>query len=89
LAVLEAPLKMETVLPSPVPITSVEIRDVTSRELVTAIEILSTNKRGGLEEYLTKRHKLLVSNTILWRSIGCVWGIGFPCAIRFPTIRTL
>lgn len=61
------PLHMATVMPSRVPHVTIEIRDVTKRELVTAIEVLSpTNKRGdGLKEYLGKRRRLLFSTAHL------------------------
>src|SRR5437667_9779410 len=47
---------METVVPVPIPHYRIEIRDVESRELVTAIEFLSpTNKKGkGRRQYLRK-----------------------------------
>src|SRR5437868_2806169 len=45
--VAEAPLTLATVMPSPVPHSWVEIRDVQQRRLVTVIELLPpTNKRG-------------------------------------------
>src|SRR5262249_46036951 len=55
-AVLPAPLQVATVIPTPVPHVSIEIRDRAHRQLVTAIELLSpTNKRGeGRDEYLAK-----------------------------------
>ena len=41
------PLRMATLIRTPVPHITVEIRDVAKRQLVTAIEVLSpTNKRG-------------------------------------------
>ncbi len=62
-----APLLMTTVIPERVPVTSIEIRDVANRELVTAIEVLSpVNKRGeGYTEYLDKRRRILLSTTHL------------------------
>jgi len=47
--------------------SSIEIRDAAQRQLVTAIEILSpTNKRGeGIEEYLNKRRRILLSTAHL------------------------
>ncbi len=67
IAVAPAPLQLETVMPTPVPHVNVEIRDRATRELVTAIELLSpTNKRGdGRVEYLLKRGRLLRSNAHL------------------------
>lgn len=58
-----APLRLATLIPDRVPHITIEIRDVANRELVTAIEVLSpTNKRGeGRQEYLDKRHRLLLS----------------------------
>jgi hypothetical protein len=65
--VAEAPLQLITVMPSPVPHSWVEIRDVAQRQLVTVIEFLSpTNKRGeGRREYLEKRKKILLSTAHL------------------------
>jgi hypothetical protein len=50
-----------------VPVTTVEIRDVADRRLVTVIEILSpVNKRGdGLREYVDRREALLKTQTHL------------------------
>jgi Protein of unknown function (DUF4058) len=61
------PLRMATIIPEQVPHVAIEIRDAQERRLVTAIEILSpTNKRGeGYTEYVTKRRKLLLSETHL------------------------
>ncbi len=61
------PLQIPTVIPEKVPITSLEIRDVIERELVTAIELMSpTNKRGeGYDEYIRKRARILQSRTHL------------------------
>jgi hypothetical protein len=62
-----APIEMETLMPERVPQVSLEIRDQASRELVTAIEVLSpTNKRSnGRDEYLDKRAKYLLSRAHL------------------------
>lgn len=61
------PLRMPTIIPSPVPLVTVEIRSTDGRRLVTAIEILSpANKSGeGRREYLAKRHKVLRSSAHL------------------------
>jgi hypothetical protein len=66
-AVATAPLRLATVMPTPVPHVTVEIRDTANRQLVTAIEVLSpTNKRGdGRAEYLAKRQRLLLSTAHL------------------------
>jgi hypothetical protein len=58
---LVPPLRMATVMRTPVPHITVKIRDVERRRLVTAIEILSpTNKRGiGRREYLRRRERFL------------------------------
>lgn len=63
----EPPLRLATVMPTPVPHVSVEIRDVKHRKLVTAIELLSpTNKRGkGRRQYLARRRRLLLSTAHL------------------------
>ena len=65
--VATAPLRLPTVIPSRVPHVTVEIRDTQNRQLVTAIEVLSpTNKQGeGMEEYLSKRERLLLSTAHL------------------------
>jgi hypothetical protein len=62
-----APLELRTVIPTPVPHVTIEIRDTAERQLVAAIEILSpTNKRGeGREEYLAKRRQILLSTAHL------------------------
>ncbi len=61
------PLRLQTVIPSPVPLVTVEIHSTDGRRLVTAIEILSpANKSGdGRREYLTKRQKILRSSAHL------------------------
>lgn len=66
-AVVAAPVRLATVMPTPIRHYTVEIRDVAGRELVTAIEVLSpTNKRGkGRSEYLSKRRRLLLSDAHL------------------------
>ncbi len=55
------PLRMATVMRTPVPQVSVQIRDIERRRLVTAIEILSpTNQRGiARREYLRRRERFL------------------------------
>ena len=46
--VAAAPLELATVIPTPIPHVTIEIRDRANRQLVTAIEVLSpTSKRGG------------------------------------------
>jgi hypothetical protein len=62
-AVAPPPLQAATIMPVPIPHVRAEIRDRASRELVTAIELLSpTNKRGqGREEYIAKRWRLMLS----------------------------
>jgi hypothetical protein len=58
-----APLQVTTLMPEAIPHVTVEIFDAASRQLVTAIEVLSpTNKRPeGREEYLAKRARVLRS----------------------------
>ncbi len=53
----------QSLIPARVPQISIEIRDVSGRELITALEVLSpTNKRGeGYREYFDKRQRLLSS----------------------------
>jgi len=60
-------LRLATTMPEKIRHVTVEVRDVESRRLVTAIEVLSpANKRGeGRREYLRKRRRLLLSPTHL------------------------
>ena len=62
-----APIRLATVVPTRVPHVMIEIRETGSRQLVTAIEVLSpTNKRAdGREEYLAKRRRILLSTAHL------------------------
>jgi hypothetical protein len=62
-ATIASPLRMATLIRTPVPHITVEIRDVAKRRLVTVIEVLSpTNKRGdGYREYRDKRERILRS----------------------------
>ncbi len=64
---ISAPLRMATLMRTPVPHITVEIRDVANRELVAVIEVLSpTNKRGeGYDEYVDKRDRILRSSAHL------------------------
>jgi Protein of unknown function (DUF4058) len=66
-AIAAAPLEMATIIPTPVPHVTIEIRDTANRQLVTAIEVLlPTNKRGGGRvEYLAKRRRILLSTAHL------------------------
>src|SRR5712691_5356278 len=59
-AIAPAPLELATIIPTPIPHVTIEIRD-------TAIEVLSpTNKRGdGRQEYLAKRRRILLSTAHL------------------------
>lgn len=61
-AIAEPPYRLTTPMAVPIPHVTVEIRDTASRQLVTAIEVLSpTNKRGeGRQEYLAKRQRILL-----------------------------
>jgi hypothetical protein len=60
-------LELDTMMPEAVPQHTLEIRDAATRELVTAIELLSpSNKRGqGRSEYLARRDQLLLSRAHL------------------------
>jgi hypothetical protein len=62
-AAIAPPLQMATLIRTPVPHITVEIRDVAKRQLVAVIEVLSpTNKRGdGYKEYVDKRERILRS----------------------------
>lgn len=61
------PLRIPTVVPIPISLTAVEIRDVMHRQLVTAIEVLSPLDKGdeGRDDYLTKRGNVLLSSAHL------------------------
>ena len=61
------PLRMATLVRTPIPHITVEIRDVEHRQLVTVIEVFSpTNKHGdGYKEYLDKRDRILRSTAHL------------------------
>ena len=65
--IASAPLELATIIPTPIPHVTIEIRDTANRQLVTAIEVLSpTNKRGdGRQEYLAKRRRILLSTAHL------------------------
>jgi hypothetical protein len=67
IALAPAPLELATIIPTPIPHVTIEIRDTANRQLVTAIEVLSpTNKRGdGRQEYLAKRRRILLSTAHL------------------------
>jgi Protein of unknown function (DUF4058) len=64
---LVPPLRMATVMRTPVPHITIRIRDIRRRQLVAAIEILSpTNKRkDGRREYLRRRERFLDSDVHL------------------------
>jgi hypothetical protein len=66
-SIAPAPLELATIIPTPIPHVTIEIRDTANRQLVTAIEVLSpTNKRGdGRLEYLAKRRRILLSTAHL------------------------
>jgi hypothetical protein len=85
-AVAPAPLVLEALTPVPIPQTTVEIRDVARRRLVTAIEVLSpTNKRGdGRREYERKRRQLLRSTAHLLEIDLIRIGRRFPVARELP-----
>jgi hypothetical protein len=65
--IVEAPVRVPTVVPERILHFSVEIRDRLERQLVTAIEVLSpTIKRGiGRKEYQKKRHRIFRSQAHL------------------------
>jgi hypothetical protein len=62
-----APVRVLTAMPSRLPQSSIEIRDVKGRNLVAAIELLSpVNKRGrSRQEYIERRNKMLASTAHL------------------------
>lgn len=85
---VSAPLVLEALTPVPIPQTTVEIRDVAGRRLVTAIEVLSpTNKRGdGRREYERKRRQLLRSTAHLMEVDLIRVGRRFPVARELPPV---
>ncbi len=85
---LAAPLELEALPPEPRTLTSVEIRDVAGRRLVTAIELLSpTNKRGeGEAEYAEKRQELLRSPSHLLEIDLLRSGNRFPLRGPLPSV---
>jgi Protein of unknown function (DUF4058) len=66
-AIVEAPVRVPTIVPESIVHFAVEIRDRLERHLVTSIEVLSpTNKRGvGRKQYLKKRRRILRSDAHL------------------------
>jgi len=82
------PLRMETLMRTPVPHLSVEIRDVENRQLVTVIEVLSpTNKRGeGYDEYRDKRDRILRSSTHLIEIDLLRKGLRMPMRGALPSV---
>jgi hypothetical protein len=83
-----APLELATIIPSPVPHVTIEIRDTAHRQLVTAIEVLSpTNKRGdGYEEYLAKRRRILLSSAHILEIDLLRRGYRMPMQEPLPTM---
>lgn len=81
-----APLQIATVMPEAVRLLSVEIRDTASRELVTAIEVLSpVNKSGrGRRKYLAKRRRVLFSPAHLIEIDLCRTGLRVPMQKPLP-----
>lgn len=80
-----AAISIDALMPEPMVQTFVEIRDIESQSLVTAIEMLSpTNKRGdGLAEFRKKRIEFL-SGSAHYLEIDFL-----RIGERFPTARTL
>ena len=80
------PLELATIIPTPIPHVTVEIRDTANRQLVTAIEVLSpTNKRGdGRQEYLAKRRRILLSTAHLLEIDLLRQGRECPCKSPYP-----
>jgi hypothetical protein len=87
-AVSSAPLILQASLPEPIPLVSVEIRDVAERRLVTCIEVLSpTNKRGsGRDEYAGKRAQIVSGTAHLVEVDLLPVGTRFPTAERLPAV---
>ena len=87
-AVAAAPLIVAASLPEPIPHTSVEIRDVVERRLVTCIEVQSpTNKRGpGRDEYAAKRFQILSGTAHLVEIDLLRVGTRFPTAEPLPAV---
>jgi hypothetical protein len=67
LGTLIPPLRMTTVMRTPVPHITVQVRDIQRRQLVAAIEILSPTNKGkeGRREYLRRRERFLDSDVHL------------------------
>jgi hypothetical protein len=64
---LVPPLRLTTVMRTPVPHITVQVRDIQRRQLVAAIEILSPTNKGkeGRREYLRRRERFLYSDAHL------------------------
>jgi hypothetical protein len=79
---------MATLIRTPVPHITVEVRDVARRHLVTVIEILSpTNKRGdGYKEYVEKRERILRTSTHLMEIDLLRKGHRVPMRGRMPSV---
>jgi hypothetical protein len=88
IATIAPPLRMETLMRTPVPHLTVEIRDVENHRLVTVIELLSpTNKRGeGYDEYRDKRDLILRSNTHLIEIDLLRAGLRLPMRGALPSV---
>lgn len=83
-----APLTANALMPEAIPQTTIEIRDVARRRLVTAIEVLSpTNKRGdGQYEYVSKRRQVLSSDAHLVEIDLIRVGQRFPLDRTLPSV---
>ena len=77
IAVMEPTVELLNLPLEPIPVTSIEIRDIANRLLVTVIEILSpVNKRGeGAREYNERRDRLLESTAHILEIDFLVQGI--------------
>lgn len=86
LAVHAPTVEVISPLPEEVPTTSVEIRDVADRRLVTVIEILSLGNKvgGGAEQYQERRLGILRTQTHLLEVDLIRRGARIPVAGRLP-----
>ncbi len=87
-AAIAAPLLVEGVMPETMRQTMLEVRDAESRQLITAIEVLSpTNKRGdGAFEYRQKRNELLSSPANFIEIDLLRIGDRFPMVSALPSV---
>jgi hypothetical protein len=87
-----APLELATVIPTPIPHVTIEIRDTAYRQLVTTIKVLSpTNKRGdGRARNTWPSATASCSVLLICSKLTCsVKDSGCPCKSPYPQRRIL